>query len=1627
MNRAKDHGGDLSLSGTQVVSAINAAINDHFNLISGKGIGKISAGAKGVSSPGSNVKNVNEDIPIVSKGVINDGGDLSVSGISRGTDVQDTEIKSGRMVGISGATQERGSKQRSIERSYEFDNLHRSRQKRSAKELNLDHGDDSTKVSIVSIDSNEDTKASAEYAKLHGYKAVAFADANLSFDNGRISARGVFDKKSKTVYVRADRTDFTALQITKHEVFHGYLSEGKEYKVNRLLKNIKKAIGGENLKHIRKMYGDAYNNSGLSDHEITEEMLCDFNARMNIFSAQLGEGTKQNEMYKKLLWAAHNEAEHEIDGNKDEDSKAKLNEIDQEELERKYSIVFDAVDKDSGKALGTCVLLDTDKVKGVSPRNWGKIVADYIDERVKKSTCIMPVNDENGREQIVEFANQNDRTSVNNGNSFKVLGKIKRIDGNTQRLSVLHVDEVMQASYPQSEDYRTEQNPKHKHGWLDANGFLHRKAKVINASNGSVYEINMDIAKASDGRHILYVLNKPKRIGAVQVNSPALSAGGSQTHPRSRGIKTQEKQSVNQKFSMELPVEQTKNLIAVHNLTDEKLKKVISLGGFPMPSIAVTKTDIGHTNFGDISLVMDKSVVDPQADPRNNIYSADVWSPTVPSLEYEANPKVVQSLKKLYYDIYKKFGRDIAEGFYRIGNTFEDFLNREGGIEGVINFLKDDVDAKNFYLAATDGHPVKPIIQNKVDRMTDDEIKIAKDTIKTVGKENIPRYLTPFWVKEHNEYIEKISGNHRTNESDARKSAITAIRLAARYNRGDIEKVTNEVDKASTDKAINKAVSQTEYESWLNKIFKGAVKDSGVYNNKDIYTRSGERKSFKQTHYPNTLEGLVKAMSSQNEGNIRNVGGFHGIKSLRSSTATRFNSIEEMHQSEWRLKHRTQIEADDINNALSDRLSEIIHKIYDSASHGHHDNNYFIAADRIGNNLIEIAENGAYGEKTIKQTLNKYGYKISLETATAIKNLLSDISKMQVDIFEAKPAYSVGFDKVLAAVLPSDVDSDLADQLRNVGVNNILTYKAGDEADRLEKINSVEDAQFSIEAKIDSDTAKKIKDTASKLKDKGGKNNDISRRSRNDGTQGDLGGGSDFRRLQEESRRIANTTNWKERSSIINENLRKRLSGILGRELQRRGSSNGNGYESVVVEGKGNKFKVYTNVDADTYHDIFEIARIYTVNGELVDLHPVKTVTDENGDNEIGYNDCINYLSSDGMAGFSVTDSGDLISVFNTHKDDAHRGWIEAIRPIVNEVAVTCDCYDAAVQPLPRMYERKLSWKIASVMDHNMDFDHDDIAKNYNDPKVAFLVNTDKAVEIKYFDKDSYDRAKAYRDSFIDNVKQISKKAVSQVPNASDSLRSHVQNELEPTVSDGSVAQAKDNDNGYSLKFDPETVRRAYNKINNPSRWEAERVGDANKKPMSMTNIIAKVRHDFGLNITNGYVRAKNVNGFFDPKNKNIRTKYINNLPTTAHELGHALSDRFDIVGNKDLPKELAVFEELADEFNAYYALDADTATSSIRLAEEGVKDFRTVKEKLKDKYDEFYQAFVDSNLPLKQIDREMGSNVYTYATNAAYSDNIAGEIIYGNDLTGMEGQYIGPGLRTCLSGVNITDNKTAL
>ena len=174
-----------------------------------------------------------------------------------------------------------------------------------------------------------------------------------------------------------------------------------------------------------------------------------------------------------------------------------------------YAITEPFVDS-NGNQFPASVLLDTDFFNGLSPRNWGKKLKSYVESRSKNNPLIMPIVDENGSIQQVQFARINDRVAKDGHASHSVISELTSTPDNISKLAVLHIDEVLDVSEEGNPYYSNE----HNHQWLDQNGWLHRTAYVINFQNGNVYELTVDIAKARDGRHILYATDgKIKRVG----------------------------------------------------------------------------------------------------------------------------------------------------------------------------------------------------------------------------------------------------------------------------------------------------------------------------------------------------------------------------------------------------------------------------------------------------------------------------------------------------------------------------------------------------------------------------------------------------------------------------------------------------------------------------------------------------------------------------------------------------------------------------------------------------------------------------------------------------------------------------------------------------------------------------------------------------------------------------------------------------------------------------------------------------------------------------------------------------------------------------------------------------------
>ena len=189
----------------------------------------------------------------------------------------------------------------------------------------------------------------------------------------------------------------------------------------------------------------------------------------------------------------------------------------------KYSIKENVKNKVSGEIYDKVVVLDTNIFKGIPPRNWGKTFRNFISKHLigKKFLTF----DENGKEEIIEFAKPNERVTKNGANnSHKVIDKLSRKSDRNSKLVIVHSDEVINISEKQNE------NAEHSHQWLDENGWEFRNAFVMD-KYGKIYSVTLNIAKFKDGRNILYDINKINEVGYGVVLSNAKGKRSSHINP----------------------------------------------------------------------------------------------------------------------------------------------------------------------------------------------------------------------------------------------------------------------------------------------------------------------------------------------------------------------------------------------------------------------------------------------------------------------------------------------------------------------------------------------------------------------------------------------------------------------------------------------------------------------------------------------------------------------------------------------------------------------------------------------------------------------------------------------------------------------------------------------------------------------------------------------------------------------------------------------------------------------------------------------------------------------------------------------------------------------------------------
>lgn len=525
------------------------------------------------------------------------------------------------------------------------------------------------------------------------------------------------------------------------------------------------------------------------------------------------------------------------------------------------------------------------------------------------------------------------------------------------------------------------------------------------------------------------------------------------------------------KFSLSEPVEEKDNLIAVHNIYTDKLAKSLKLGGFPMPSIAVTKADMGHENYGECSFVFDKSTIDPKADKRNKVYGGDAWTPTYPAIEYKVSEKIADKARKKYYDLYEQYGEKVRD-MYRYSVTLEDTLNSDGGEQKTLDKLYNDVDMMQIYRLDHGEDVIGNVIKREEKQtLNEQEIALSKQLLSTFGNrieeiaarngENPLQIRKAFFNKYHDEVTEAFKKYYRSTgmsieEAEAKVANtktftfVSSLAKALKYKHNKGITVTEDIDYEATDKAIRDSVDRSEYRKWIDGLFKGAEEKSGIWNGKDFYTPSGRTRNFDALHYEETLENVVKVMRSEMNGDT-----LFGGMGIWGVAQKEYSSIDKLKSDSARLQKMSDDEYSNIKSGFAEQLSEVTKAIKNDYS-----GNNFIDSDIVAGNIVNAVRESKT-KSGIKNYLKEYYPDITDTAVDDIVNLVHGIMEMPTGYFEAKPQRAVRFDEVKYAVVPETLDENIKKQLSEYGIQ-VVEYENGNEEDRTAKLNSLDDVKFSI-------------------------------------------------------------------------------------------------------------------------------------------------------------------------------------------------------------------------------------------------------------------------------------------------------------------------------------------------------------------------------------------------------------------------------------------------------------------------------------------------------------------------------------------------------------------------------------
>ena len=502
-----------------------------------------------------------------------------------------------------------------------------------------------------------------------------------------------------------------------------------------------------------------------------------------------------------------------------------------------------------------------------------------------------------------------------------------------------------------------------------------------------------------------------------------------------------------------------KTLAGVHNITEEKLRKALKLGGLANPSLAVIDTSkSAHDNFGEISFIAPSALVDKRTGKTGGTWITDAYTQRYPSVERQMSEKGSQKfedwvdsleypsaakaeIKRQTKDVLedngvpawelmylKEKGIDIKAYDSNVDYRWKEIINKYPTVDDILNSMQNDPELNEDVMSLAKYQIVKPT-RDKI------SLEVRRQIYKETGVKTAP--ISPKVRKKVNEIFDRdykstlLDKDGKPKAEDVKK---VVEQMVKEHN--DTKKYDFYLSKVKASNYVHKNGLYADYIRWQeNKLDEFGTKNR-IFRG---YKKDGSRK-----YVPETLENVSKAMREEADGQT-NGGEYTSFGSFIAKLASRVDSTSEMRANKEKLSSNK--DKEEFYEKWQDVYYDLAKTLY---------NDVFYGEQRL-HDIVSQPDPKKYAKKEYGITLTPSFMKKLDSLKNAVQNELKSA------YFETKFNRPVHLNEFVAAVVPNGLDEDVRKGLEESGLS-LFDYNPEKEGDRSrafnEAINSNHEIRF---------------------------------------------------------------------------------------------------------------------------------------------------------------------------------------------------------------------------------------------------------------------------------------------------------------------------------------------------------------------------------------------------------------------------------------------------------------------------------------------------------------------------------------------------------------------------------------